>query len=186
MQKLLKILLHGLVLLALSPAATAAENKWIDSMSGTVGKDKNSNKTDIYRLGLQNHWNRTLFNSGAWYIGGYWDVTVGYMESDVDNSDLYELGVTPVLRLQRDTDISSGMAPFSEVGVGGHYLTDDKLGERDFGSQLQLASHIGVGVGFGDKGRYELAYRFQHMSNGGTRTPNNGMEMHLLRFAYGF
>ena len=184
MEKLLKILLPLLVLLP--PQALAADNHWIDSVSATIGKDGNSNQTDVYRIGIQNRWNRTWFNDGAWYLGGYWDVCVGNMESGRENSDLYEVGLTPVLRLQRDADISSGVTPFSEIGVGGHMLSDDDIGERELGTNFQLASHIGLGLGFGDRGRYELAYRFQHMNNAGTHSPNNGLDLHLLRFGYHF
>jgi hypothetical protein len=73
MRKLLKTLLHGLVLLPLQ--AVAAENRWIDSLSASIGEDKNSNQMDVYRIGIQNRWNRTWFNDGAWYLGGYWDAT---------------------------------------------------------------------------------------------------------------
>jgi lipid A 3-O-deacylase len=184
MRKLLKTLLNGLVMLSLP--TVAAGNRWIDSMSATVGDDKNSNQMDIYRIGVQNRWNRTWFNDGAWYLGGYWDVSMGYMESGYDDSDLYEFSLTPVLRLQRDAEISSGFAPFSELGVGGHLLTDDEIGKRELGTGFQLASHIGLGLGFGDKGRYELAYRFQHLGNAGIKSPNNGLDLHLLSFGYHF
>ena len=86
--------------------AVAAGNHWIDSVSATIGEDKNSNQMDIYRIGVQNRWNRTWFNDGAWYLGGYWDVSLGYMESGYDDSDLYDFGVTPVLRLQRDAELA--------------------------------------------------------------------------------
>jgi hypothetical protein len=160
MRKLLKTLLHGLVLLPLQ--AVAAENRWIDSLSASIGEDKNSNQMDVYRIGIQNRWNRTWFNDGAWYLGGYWD------------------------GLQRDAEISSGFAPFSEVGVGGHLLSEDVIGKRELGTGFQLASHIGVGLGFGEKGRYELAYRFQHLTNAGIKSPNNGLDLHLLSFGYHF
>jgi hypothetical protein len=91
-----------------------------------------------------------------------------------------------VLRLQRDAEISSGFAPFSEVGVGGHLLSEDVIGKRELGTGFQLASHIGVGLGFGEKGRYELAYRFQHLTNAGIKSPNNGLDLHLLSFGYHF
>mgnify|MGYP000078403624 CR=1 FL=1 len=77
MQKLLKTLLHGLVLLTLP--AVAAENRWIDSVTATVGDDKNSNQMDIYRIGLQNNWERTWFNGGAWYVGGYSVVGLAFL-----------------------------------------------------------------------------------------------------------
>ena len=179
-----RILLYALLLLPLP--GMAAENRWIDSLTASIGEDKNSNQTDVYRVGLQNRWNRTWFNDDAWYLGGYWDVSVGYMESGYDDSDLYEVGLTPVLRLQRDAQLSSGIAPFSEVGIGGHLLSDDEIGKRELGTGFQVASHIGLGLGFGERGRYELAYRFQHLGNAGLKSPNNGLDLHLLSFGYHF
>ena len=52
MRILLRNLLHGLLLLSLP--VMAAENRWIDSVTATVGDDKNSNQMDIYRIGLRN------------------------------------------------------------------------------------------------------------------------------------
>jgi len=45
---------------------------------------------------------------------------------------------------------------------------------------------LGFGLGFGEKGQYELSYRYQHISNGDIKTPNNGMNLHLLRLGYSF
>jgi lipid A 3-O-deacylase len=45
---------------------------------------------------------------------------------------------------------------------------------------------VGFGLGFGDKGQYEISYRLQHISNGGIKTPNQGMNLHLLRLGYSF
>lgn len=187
MKLITRILAAALLYLAGLALAHGAGKHWVDSVSLTLGEDKNSNKTDIYRLGVQNKWNRTWFTDGAWFVGGYWDVSLGHMKSDRDqNQRLLELGVTPVVRLQRDADLSSGVTPFSEIGVGGHLLSDTKIGERDLATNFQFGSHLGVGLGFGSKGRYELAYRFQHLSNGSIKSPNNGLDLHLLRFAYHF
>jgi lipid A 3-O-deacylase len=169
------------------PSAHGAETNWIDSVSVTVGKDDNSNATDIYRLGLQNKWDHTWFNDGAWFVGGYWDVSLAYWDSDNDTSrSLYDLGLTPILRLQRDTELSNNVSPFSEVGVGGHLLTDQEIGERDLSSRFQFGTHLGLGLGFGDKGRYELMYRYQHLSNANTKSPNQAINLHLVSFGYAF
>jgi hypothetical protein len=43
-----------------------------------------------------------------------------------------------------------------------------------------------VGLGFGDKGRYELMYRYQHLSNADIEDPNQGINLHLVSFGYVF
>ena len=117
---LTRILIVPLLLLIHLGQAHATGDKWVDAISLSLGKDENSNETNAFRLGVQNKWNRTLFNGGAWFVGGYWDLALAYMESDIDESDLYDLSITPVLRLQRDASLSSGVTPFSEIGIGAH------------------------------------------------------------------
>jgi hypothetical protein len=169
------------------PPVHSSEARWIDSISATVGKDDNSNNTDIYRLGLQNKWNRTWFNDGAWFVGGYWEASLAYWDADDNtNGSLYDLGITPILRLQRDAGLSRTMSPFSEIGVGGHLLSERRIGDRDLSSKLQFAPHLGLGLGFGDKGRYELMYRYQHLSNANTKSPNQAINFHLVSFGYNF
>jgi lipid A 3-O-deacylase len=182
--RILPVIFAGFCILA---PARATEARWIDSVSATVGKDDNSSNTDLYRLGLQNRWNHTWFNDGAWYLGGYWDLEAAYWDSDHDtNGSLYEVSLTPVLRLQRDTGLSQTVRPFAELGVGGHLLTKQWIADRDLSSNFQFGLHMGAGLGFGDKGRYELMYRYQHLSNANTRTPNQAINFHLVSFRYAF
>ena len=182
---------HGLLILALSvcSGAHANGNNWIDAMSFTYGKDNDNNETTLYRLGLQNKWERTWLNDGAWYVGGYWDAELAYLESDHNNSyndELYALGLTPVFRMQRDTNLSSGISPYAEVGIGPHLISETRLGKQQYSTAFQFGSLMGFGVGFGDKGQYEISYRYQHLSNADIKTPNNGMNLHLLRLGYSF
>ena len=180
-----------LPLLAVIFAATAhaAGNNWIDAMSLTYGEDMDDNETTLYRLGLQNKWERTWLNDGAWYVGGYWDVELAYMESDHEkskNDNLFDLGLTPVFRVQRDASLSSGVSPYAEAGIGPHLISETRLGNQQYSTALQFGSLIGFGLGFGDKGQYEISYRFQHLSNADIKTPNQGMNLHLLRLGYSF
>jgi hypothetical protein len=88
--------------------------------------------------------------------------------------------------MQRDASLSSGVSPFAEAGIGAHLLTDTRLGDRAFSTALQLGSVLGLGLGFGDNGQYEVSYRYQRLSNLGIKNPNDGMDLHLLRFGYNF
>ena len=57
---------------------------------------------------------------------------------------------------------------------------------ENFGSSFQFGDHIGAGVRFGDKGRYDVGYRYQHLSNAGIKEPNQGINFHQLRLQYHF
>lgn len=172
-----------------STLAEANGSNWIDGLSLSYGGDSDGNDTNLLRAGLQNKWQRTWFNGGAWYVGGYWDAELAYMKSDLresENDELFDLSLTPVFRVQRDAGLSSGVSPFAEAGIGAHLLSETRLGDRAFSTALQLGSVLSLGLGFGDNGQYELSYRFQRISNIGIKQPNDGMDLHLLRFGYSF
>jgi lipid A 3-O-deacylase len=167
----------------------ASGSNWIDAISLTYGEDMDDNDSKRYSLGLQNKWERTWLNDGAWYIGGYWDAELAYMESDHENSEndnLFDLGLTPVFRMQRDATISSGVSPYAEIGLGTHLISETRLGKQQYSTAFQFGSLVGFGLGFGDRGQYEISYRYQHLSNADIKTPNQGMNLHLLRLGYSF
>ena len=186
MMKFARLLIF-LMLLATLTLAQAAESRWVDSITVSLGKDNDTNKTNAIQFGLQNKWNRTWFNEGAWFVGGFWDASLAYLKSDINqDSSLFDLSLTPFLRLQRDAQLSSGVTPFSQIGLGGHLLSDTELGNRDLATRLQFGPQVGVGLGFGQKGNYELTYRYQYLTNGGIKQPNDGLRMHLISFGYAF
>jgi len=178
-----------LLLLACINTAGAKGNNWIDAISLSFGTDEDSIDADIYRLGVENRWERTWFNGGAWHVGGYWDAELAYLEANAkhgENNDLYDISLTPVFRLQRDTALSSGVSPFAEAGIGAHLLSDTSLADESYSTAFQFGSLVGLGLGFGRHGQYELGYRFQHISNGSIKSPNDGLNLHMLRIGYSF
>ena len=182
-----RLLIVPMLLLASLTLAHGAESRWVDSMTVSLGKDNDTNKTNAIQFGLQNKWNRTWFNDGAWFVGGFWDASLAYLKSDINqDTSLFDLSLTPFLRLQRDAQLSSGVTPFSQIGLGGHLLSDTELGNRDLATRLQFGPQVGVGLGFGQKGNYELTYRYQYLTNGGIKQPNDGLKMHFLSLGYAF
>lgn len=177
---------YALVVLALAfPAAASA----VDGMSFEYGKSDSSNASvRLYRLGLQWDWNKKWLDTGSWHLGGYWDLNLGLWENDSaarTNSSITDIGLTPVLRFQQNH--AAGVSPYAEVGIGVHLLSSNSVSpQRRFGSSFQFGDHLGVGVRFGDKGRYDLGYRYQHLSNGGIKGPNQGINFHQLRLQYRF
>jgi lipid A 3-O-deacylase len=182
-----RILVVPMLLLSSLTPTLGAESRWIDSVSVALGKNNDTNKSVDLQLGVRNNWNRTWFNEGAWFVSGSWDASVAYLKSDINqNSGLYDFSLTPFLRLQRDVQLSKGITPFSEIGLGGHLLTDTKFGDRDLATRFQFGPEFGLGIGFGNKGNYELAYHYQFLTNGGIKDPNDGLKMHLVSFGYAF
>jgi lipid A 3-O-deacylase len=187
MTRFARIVFVPILLLAHFTPGQGAESRWIDSVSVSLGKDNDSNKTNAIQFSVQNKWNRTWFNEGAWFVGGYWDASLAYLKSDINHDgSLFDLSLTPFLRLQRDAQLSSGVTPFSQIGLGGHLLSDTEIGNQDLATRFQFGPQLGVGLGFGEKGNYELAYHYQYLTNGGIKQPNDGLRMHLLSFGYAF
>lgn len=159
----------------------------LDSISlelGTADSDE-----DVNRFGVAFKWDWTAqwFTAGDWYLSGYWDLGAAYWDGEdgrTGNDSLGDFSATPVFQLLRKE--TGSFVPFLEFGVGAHVHTDDSIGDKDFDIPFAFGSHVGAGVRFGDGGRYELLYRFQHLSNAGLGDDNPGINFHLLHLGYRF
>jgi lipid A 3-O-deacylase len=174
----------ALALLSASPAALA-----IDGVSLEYGNSDSTNSSvNLYRVGVQWDWNKKLFEAGNWHLGGYWDLNLGYWDNRSPartNSSLADIGFTPVFRFQQNS--ITGLSPYAELAVGVHFLSRTSVStQREFGSSFQFGDHIGAGVRFGDKGQYDIGYRYQHLSNAGIKEPNQGINFNQVRFQYHF
>jgi hypothetical protein len=172
------------LLLALSSTALA-----VDGMSFEYGKSNSTNAdVKLYRLGVQWDWGVHWLNAGSYSLGGYWDVSAGYWENNSANkstSSLGDFGFTPVFRWQETRP--HGVSPYAELAVGVHFLTTTSVSDqRKFGSSFQFGDHVGVGLRFGDRGEYDIGYRYQHLSNAGIKEPNQGINFNQLRLQYHF
>ncbi len=123
----------------------------------------------LYRMDLSLAANYSLFNNPNYQF------TPGGQSVD----QLRDIGFTPVA-----TFWSRGgkgpLRPFLEMGIGLHYLTEKRVSIKNFSTNFQFGDHIGIGLEFGKKRDYRLAYQFQHLSNGGIESPNPGINFHLL------
>ena len=136
------------------------------------------------RWDLGGNWWRT----GDWSFGAYLEASIAYWDGfkgTTGHDNLVDFGLTPVLRWQHDPS-KVGLAPFLELGLGVHGHTEDGIGNKDFDIPFAFGSHIGAGARFGAGGRYELVYRFQHLSNAGLGDDNPGINFHVLQLGYHF
>lgn len=181
---MLAMISRKLPFLALSALLTAAQpSHAIDGMSLELG---GGDGVDMGRLGVQWDWNKRWFQGRNWHLGGYWDVAVGYWNrGDTragEHDDLFDLGVTPVFRIQPNGLVG----PYVEAGIGVHLLSHSSIGDRRMSTSFQFGDHVGLGYRFGAKGAFDVGYRFQHLSNASIKRPNPGINFHQIRLQYNF
>jgi lipid A 3-O-deacylase len=165
-----------LILCAIFPAALllAAPAIALDGLSVEAGRGDGAS---MWRAGAQWKWHKQWFTGGRWHLGGYWDVQLGRWKGD---NGLWDIGITPVFRWQQSTP--GAFSPYLEAAIGFHLLSRTRISDsRRFGSAFQFGDHLGAGVRFGGRGRYDLAVRIQHLSNAGLRKPNHGINFWQLR-----
>jgi hypothetical protein len=161
---------------------TALPAHAIDGASVTLGTEDD---VDMARIGFQWNWQKTWFSTSNWRLGGYWDVSLGYWDAHNPgggSQNITDLGITPVFRLQRNN--TSGFVPYLEGAIGFHLLSRAYTGR--LGSRFEFGDHFGAGVRFGTNQEYDFAYQFMHLSNGGIKQPNHGVNLNQIRFAYQF
>lgn len=176
----MKKLLGFLVTLLLSTPVWA-----VDGISVELG---NGDYTDTARVGAIWNWDKQWFTEGNWLVAGFWEASLGTWKgrSGVgNNQNITDLSITPVFRFQQKNP--SGIAPYLEGAIGFHLITPTFVyANRHFGSAFQFGDHIGLGARFGDRQQFDLGYRYQHLSNGGIKKPNQGININQVHFTYHF
>lgn len=170
------------VAMALGWAILSAPSYALDGVSVEIG---GGDGVDMGRIGAQWDWKTRWLQGQQWHVGGYWDFALGYWHRSSApglNEEVFEVAVTPVLRLQPN----ALQGPYLEAGIGVHLLSDSSIGDKRLSTAVQFGSHLGAGYRFGPKGAYDIGYRFQHLSNAGMKHPNPGINFHQLRLQYHF
>jgi hypothetical protein len=157
-----------IVLLCL-PCTAAA----LDSVSFEGGRG--TGRTNLLRMGLQWQGHTKWFEHSGWHIAHYMELAFGGWNNG--NRTVYDLGATPVFRFEH----SSG-SPYFEAAIGFHAVSRLEFeNNRETSTRFQFGDHVGVGV---LHGHYDFGVRLQHLSNGGIRNPNPGINFLILRVQY--
>jgi len=131
--------------------------------------------TNLLRLSVTNTWRKGEPAAPDWHLVGYWEFSAGIWDNHEES--VAEVAVTPVFRFARSSF-------YVEGAVGLHLVTTHISAARVFSSSFQFGDHLGAGYRFGPGKRYDLGLRVQHLSNGGLREPNPGINFLLVRFQY--
>src|SRR5688500_7024086 len=146
----------------------------VDSVSLEAGRG--NDRTNVLRVATQWRWRKERPLDERWRLNGYWEVSVGAWEND-DESPA-DFAVTPVFRFDRT---GRARVPYVEAAIGFHILSRHISRERQFSTNFQFGDHLGVGI---RSGKADFGVRVQHISNGGIRHPNPGINFVLLRFQH--
>ena len=168
--------------LALTAAHSAVHA--IDAVSLELAEGE---KVQMVRVGIQSDWERRWAQSNGTHLGGFWDLSLAqwrgtrYQNIPGATQDITSIGLTPVLRYQRDDK----KRWYAEAGVGLHLLSDLYDNDRH---RLSTRLQFGVGGGFGFvfNNDVDLGLRVQHFSNGGLKEPNDGIDFFSVRARYSF
>jgi len=135
------------------------------------------NGAEMWRIGVTKKWRKRWLEAGNWHLGGYWELQYGEWYG---GNTIHDLGFTPVWRFQQTE--RSRFSPYVEAAIGFHLIQPVRLTDtRGFSTAFQFGDHVGAGVRFGERQKLDLGVRFQHLSNGGIKEPNNGINFTQLR-----
>ena len=162
----MKEIFVGALFLLLAIPACAVESVAVELGGGT-------HSVEIWRVGAQWKQQPKWLGESRWRL--LWDLSIGSWNSSTGT--VHDFGLTPEFR----HPIALRGAYF-DAGIGFHVLSDSHI-SRDLGfsTRFQFGDHVGVGYDFGP---FDVAARLQHLSNGGMRNPNPGINFLLLRIRY--
>ncbi|MFM0335193.1 acyloxyacyl hydrolase [Paraburkholderia fungorum] len=183
-----KNVLRGLVLKAASVAVlcSASELAVADQFGVQVAGGVADDHVKKLDLGFVWDPNLTWWQIGDWHFALIGEAHAAWWHTDEGNvhENIGEFGVTPIIRFIK---ASGSIRPFIEAGAGIRLLTSPTL-SSDFtlSTAFQFTPMAGVGVQVGNRQQYQVGYRFQHISNGGIKEPNPGINFHQLYLQYNF
>lgn len=183
-----KLMVLGcLAVLAGGTGTAAAAERFGASLQYGWSNDSGAD-VDMYQGGAQYDFGVQWLPLGNWHLGAYAEFTVGYWDNKsprATHASIWDVGLTPVLRIQQTE--KNMISPFLEVGVGIHYLSETSVSDdRRFGCNFSFGDHVGAGITFGPRNAFELMYRYQHFSNAGICSPNQGINFNEIRLGYWF
>lgn len=140
------------------------------------------------RVAVELPWNKVWYKNSSINITGYWDIGVAYWRTDGNSMGndkaLTIFGVAPIFRFQLNPQDRS-VVPFIDAGIGLAVHTRTRLASRDLGSNFAFQDLVAIGIAFGDRKQYEVAYQYMHFSNASLFPPNHGVDITSgIEFSY--
>ncbi len=126
---------------------------------------------DIYRLGLKKDFTAKWFENSTGYLSGYFELSYNRWEHDSGNIDA--IAFSPVFAYYFG-DADNLVVPYIEAGIGGAYLDEYHIADRNLSSSLQFEDRVGLGLRIDF---LDLSFRYMHYSNASIKKPNHGIDI---------
>ncbi len=173
-----------------TPSKEATEPQPLDADYAVfVAVGKGDADVSAIAIGVEFFTDIAWFEEGNWLLTPYIELLAGYWEGDKGHtgiSSLREGGASAYLRAVRHKQAKSWIRPYADIGLGMHYITESEIDSKELGRQWLAGSNIGAGVLLGKSDRFDIGLRIRHLSNGGTREINWGINHLLLRASVRF
>jgi hypothetical protein len=178
MQNKVMFLLITLLLGLMLCGTSHADNTWTVGFRGGVSEgdvdDEDFQQYELYiNYVLPWRWQST----GGWFLNTHLNGTAGALRGAGETGFIGSLG--PGIAVGK-----AGIPVVLAIGVSPTVLSKDHFDDAELGGKFHFTSHLGVFFQLGQ--RWELGYRFQHMSNAGLKKTNPGLDMHMFQLGYRF
>ena len=135
----------------------------------------------VRKISLAAGWDREepLWQGQKWHLALRHEVELGIWRIR-HASDAAEFGYSPVLRLVRPLSTHASHL-FVEGSIGVRLISNKRL-SPDFGmsTAFQFSDMLGIGYQWGAERRTTVGVRATHVSNGGIKKPNHGVNFGQL------
>lgn len=134
----------------------------LDGLGFDHGSDHSFGRTRMLWL-----WNMAepIAEYGSVTLAGHYEFGFGQIVPSPQN---VQLGIAPILEWQFNGLPGS---PMLETGLSANWLTLTEQADRQISTNFQFGEILGVAMKLGD---WQIGARYQHLSNGDVKQPNNG------------
>ena len=153
-------------------------------MNDALIQSKDIRSTTVLGLAFQKdlnkQWRLPILGNGHFYLSGEYY----HLEGSDEGID-YELNIIafkPLARFYWDEDKQGSW--FYEAAFGLSYFDEKNYEGIRLSTDLQFSMHGGIGWHISDNS--ELIMRYNHFSNGYTRSPNHGLDFFSIAYTFGF
>ena len=155
-------------LLTLALPSVAADAQWV----GIFGRGTDAADTDIVRLGYR----FPLKENGHWWMPSHAQLggSVWRVPDLAGTTRRLDLNATAIWRAERGWG-------YYEGGFGGYLLSKTiHNDDTSIPSAFEFGSHLGIGYRLAKN--HTIGLGLQHISNGGIKQPNGGINLLLLQY----
>lgn len=171
LRKLAKLAL----LLASAHAVPASASAWmVDAGRG--------NAVQFVGVGTPLLDRRDVHPEWAWQLDRLWIARAAYWNAEHPQpfgKHLWDVSLMPTLRFGPRDDGS--LQPFVEAAIGAHLLSTTHIDNRRMSTAFQFGEQLALGVRVPGRLPLAISLRAEHVSNGGIKEPNPGVNFLGLR-----